>query len=72
MFATHNSGTQTVLRQLEQALTCGLDRIHDQCGPMLEVRPTAPGGKAYILEVDIRVRRQPGLVPLRHRGQRLR
>ena len=69
MLATHDTWSQAVLGQVGQALARTLDRIHDQRGAMFEMRTARAGGEAYVGEVDIRVRGQPGLITLRQRHQ---
>ena len=49
-----------------------VDRIHDQRGPVFEMRTPGPGREAHIGDVDLWVRVQPGAISLRQRHQRLR
>ena len=69
VLATQHTRSLPVLGQFGQALARTLDRIHDQRGPMFEMRTARPGGEAYVGEVDIRVGVQPGLITLRQRHQ---
>ena len=70
--ATHHTRSLPVLGQLGQDLAGALDRIHDQRGPMFEMRTARPGREAHIGDVDVRVGVQPGPISLRQRHQRLR
>ena len=68
----HQTRRRAILGQRTQCLTRGLDRIHHQGGPVLEVRPPHSGGKAHVGERGFRVGSQPVAVSLRelHQGFR--
>ena len=70
--ATHHTRPQPVLGQSGQQLARTLNRIHDERGPVLEMRTPHTGGEAHVSDIDVWVRVQPGCVALRQRRQRLR
>ena len=55
--ATDHARSQPVLGHLGQQLAGALDRIHDQRGPVFEMRTPGPGREAHVGDVDLRVAR---------------
>jgi hypothetical protein len=70
--AAYHTGSQAALGQLGQYLAGAMNRIHDQRGPVFEMRTPHPSREAHIFDVDIWVGVQPFPIPLRQCHQRLR